>query len=66
MMKLHTQFFNTLTSSFVITGIDLALEETTVESKGGQQYKNRFDGPFTVGDIFWILVPAIMGSKLRL
>ena len=67
MMKLHTQFFNT--SNFfhtIITGIDLALEETDgVESKDAVNgIKTGLMGPFApIGDsIFGSLVPAIMGS----
>ncbi len=67
MMKLHTQFFNT--SPFfhtIITGIDLALEESDgVASKDAVNgVKTGLMGPFApIGDsIFGSLVPAIMGT----
>ncbi len=67
MMKLHTQFFNT--SPFfhtIITGIDLALEESDgVASKDAVNgIKTGLMGPFApIGDsIFGSLVPAIMGT----
>ncbi len=67
MMKLHTQFFNT--SNFfhtIITGIDLALEESDgVASKDAVNgIKTGLMGPFApIGDsIFGSLVPAIMGT----
>lgn len=67
MMKLHTQFFNT--SNFfhtIITGIDLALEESDgVDSKDAVNgIKTGLMGPFApIGDaIFGSLVPAIMGT----
>lgn len=67
MMKLHTQFFNT--SPFfhtIITGIDLALEESDgVASKDAVNgIKTGLMGPFApIGDsIFGSLVPTIMGT----
>ncbi|HFI0057671.1 TPA: PTS system mannose/fructose/sorbose family transporter subunit IID [Streptococcus suis] len=67
MMQLHTQFFNT--SPFfhtIITGIDLALEESDgVASKDAVNgIKTGLMGPFApIGDsIFGSLVPAIMGT----
>lgn len=67
MMRLHTQFFNT--SNFfhtIITGIDLALEESDgVASKDAVSgIKTGLMGPFApIGDaVFGSLVPAIMGS----
>ncbi|MDG3142978.1 PTS system mannose/fructose/sorbose family transporter subunit IID [Streptococcus suis] len=67
MMKTHTQFFNT--SNFfhtIITGIDLALEETEgIQSKDAVNgVKTGLMGPFApIGDsLFASLVPSIMGS----
>lgn len=67
MMKTHTQFFNT--SNFfhtIITGIDLALEESEgVASKDAVNgVKTGLMGPFApIGDsLFASLVPSIMGS----
>lgn len=67
MMVMHNQFFNT--SPFfntIITGIDLAIEETEgFESKNTVAgIKSGLMGPFAaIGDaIFGSLVPAIMGA----
>ncbi|CAM4060152.1 PTS fructose transporter subunit IID [Streptococcus penaeicida] len=67
MMKVHTQFFNT--SNFfhtIITGIDLALEESegTNSKDAVNGVKTGLMGPFApIGDsVFVSLIPAIMGS----
>lgn len=67
MMRLHTQFFNT--SPFfhtIVTGIDLALEESegTKSKEAVTGIKNGLMGPFAaIGDsIFGSTIPAIMGG----
>ncbi|MGF0112538.1 PTS system mannose/fructose/sorbose family transporter subunit IID [Streptococcus sp. SGI.013] len=67
MMRLHTQFFNT--SPFfhtIVTGIDLALEESegTKSKEAVTGIKTGLMGPFAaIGDsIFGSTIPAIMGG----